>query len=639
MNYKLLLIPAVLVLAGCSQSYLVQADKEFDQMRYSKSAQLYEKYLKGKEDLKAREKLAQAYLNMKNYKQAEKEYMKIVTSKNADPTSVFNYAKTLMLTGNYERAEEWMNQYMLRKADDKNAQYFFSNIKQVRELQKDSGLIRINPLAIKDQECSFSCAPFKKGIVFTAAVKSNEAKHTDPWTGTSFYNLYYAEPSANGEWTKPQPLKGELNNQYHESTPLFSKSGNEIIFTRSNYTAQKLKKNKENVSHLKLFSAKLINDEWKELKELPINSEDHSNGHPAFFKNEKALIFASDRPGGFGGSDLYVSYKTAEGYSNPENLGATVNTAGDEVFPWYDEKDSTLYFSSEGHLNLGGLDVFKSKYLNNSWQKPVNIGFPINSHTDDFSFVMNPDHKSGFVSSDRVGNDKIYEFKVEEVVINLLGRTKLKGGDELPLAEVIIEVTNKMTGEKHRYTSGLEAGFKVKLQPDMDYKIFATKEDYYSSKPIEVSTKGIKRSQNIVTDFELEKIVLEKPIVVENMYYDLGKWDIKPEAKTVLDGLVEFLTENPNIIIELSSHTDSRAGDQYNMKLSEKRAQSAVAYIISKGISASRLKSKGYGETKLLNKCKNGVKCAEEEHALNRRTEFKVIKVEKSEVNPFSSLE
>ncbi len=642
MKGKLLLIPAILAITGCSTNYLTRADHEFNQMRYSKSANLYEKHLsKNKNDVKARERLAQTYLNMKNYKKAELEYMKIVTRPDVPPTAIFNYARTLMLAGKYTNAQDWMDVYMYRQKDDPNAEYFYSNLQNVKALEKDSGQIRLSPITLKDQVCAFSCAPYKKGIVYTAAVKSPDAKAQDPWTGTSFYNLYYSEPGEKGEWSKPVALTGELNKQYHESTPLFSKKGDEIIFTRSNYTTKnRLNKNKENVSHLKLYSARLVDNQWTELKELPFNSEDHSNGHPAFYDHESAIIFASDRPGGTGGTDLYISYKTKEGYTAPVNLGKDLNTAGNEVFPWYDETDSTLYFSSEGHLNLGGLDVFKTKKTATGWTKPENLGFPVNSFTDDFSFVMNDNHKSGFVSSDRGGHDQIYQFRVEPVVVRLLGMIKVKSnGQELPLAEVFIEVTNKSTGQKRRYSSGLDGDYKITLEPEMEYKIFATKDNFYSTKPIEVSTKGVKKSQNIIADFELEKIELEKPIVVNNMYYDLGKWDIKPDSKQVLDGLVKFMAENPGITIELSSHTDSRASDKYNLMLSEKRAKSAVTYMISKGVNPERLKSKGYGETRLLNHCANNVKCTEEEHSLNRRTEFKVIKVEKAETNPFSSIE
>lgn len=640
MKSKLLFIPALLAIAGCSTNYLTRADHEFNQMRYSRSANLYEKHLsKNKNDLQAREKLAQSYLNMKNYKQAELEYMKIVTNPNSNPTAIYNYARTLMLAGKYQNAQDWMDVYMYRQKADKNAEYFYSNLKSIKDLQKDSGQIRLKPIEFKGQACAFSCAPYKKGIVYTAAVNSRNEKEVDPWTGTSFYNLYYSEPAADG-WSKPVLLTGELNNQYHESTPLFSKKGDEIIFTRSNYTKKnKLGKNKENVSHLKLYSARLVQNEWKELKELPFNSEDYSTGHPAYFQNEEAVIFVSDRPGGKGGTDLYISYKKDGSFTEPVNLGPEINTAGNEAFPWYDEKDSTLYFSSEGHLNFGGLDVFKTRKTASGWKKPENLGFPVNSFTDDFSFVMNEDHKSGFLSSDRSGNDQIYQFKVEPIMIKLVGKTKVKDGNDLPLAEVFIEVVNKLTGVKRRFSSNLDGEFALTLEPEMEYKLFATKDNYYSSKPIDLSTKGITKTQQIIAEFELEKIEMEKPVVVNNMYYDLGKWNIKPDAQIVLDGLVKMMNDNPGISIELSSHTDSRASDKYNLSLSEKRAKAAVEYMISKGIDGNRLKAKGYGETMLLNKCSNGVKCSEEEHALNRRTEFRVIKVVKKEVNPFDGIE
>lgn len=630
MKKTLLFIPIIaLALSGCQQSHLSKANKEYDQLRYSNAIKLYEKHLEKGEDLRVREKLAQAYLNVKDYKKAELEYMKVVTHSQVDPISIFNYARVLVMNGKYENAQGWLEKYLSQNSNDAKAKYLLTNLQEIGKINPDPGRLKVSDVLIKKTDCAFSCSPYKDGIVYTASVKTGNEK-IDPWTGKNFYNLYYSALTGGGDWTDPIPLKGEINGPFHEGTPVFNSDGTELTFTRSNYnTSKKLKKNKENESNLKLFQARAVNGEWKELKELPFNSDDYSTGHPAYFINDMALIFASDRPGGKGGTDLYISYKTATGFTPPINLGSEVNTPGNEMFPWFNKKDSTLYFSSEGHLNLGGLDVFKSKYTGKEWQRPINLGIPINSSKDDFSYVMNADNESGFVSSNRNETDQIYEFKLEELIINLIGKTLEKSGSDVPLTEVFIEVTNKETGVKRRYSSGLEGGFKIKLEPEMDYKIFAAKDDYYASKPIEISTRGINRSQNIVADFELEKIVIDKPIVVNNLYYELAKWNLKPDALPVLDQLVSFLNENPGIYIELSSHTDSRASDQYNMALSEKRAKSAVDYIVSKGISRDRITAKGYGETKLLNKCKNGVKCTEEEHALNRRTEFKVLKVTK----------
>ena len=355
-------------------------------------------------------------------------------------------------------------------------------------------------------------------------------------------------------------------------------------------------------------------------------------------------------PGGLGGTDIYkttlmggtdipplvqsgpASETMAEKiYSNstwskPENLGPAVNTIGNEMFPSI-AADGTIYFSSDANNNLGGLDVFATTCSATKCLAPENLGYPLNSSKDDFGYNLNEDNKTGFVSSNRTGEDKMYDVIKNDPTFILTGTVTLKA-DNTPIENAIIEHVNAETNMIDRTTSGKDGKYTLHLTTDSEYKTRSLKEGYFTlSNPVNTTTKGKKKSETFTANFVLDKLVIEKPIVMENIYYDFDKWFIRPDAGLELDKLVTILKDNPKISIELSSHCDSRGSDEYNLVLSDKRAKAAVEYMITKGIDANRMKWKGYGETKHVNGCSNGVECTDEEHQKNRRTEFKGTKI------------
>jgi outer membrane protein OmpA-like peptidoglycan-associated protein len=363
---------------------------------------------------------------------------------------------------------------------------------------------------------------------------------------------------------------------------------------------------------------------------MPFNSDEYSCGHAALSPDGKTLYFISDMPGGCGGTDIYKTVMTVKNdssiqWSAPENLGDVINTAGNEMFP-YVHKDGTMYFSSDAHNTLGGLDIFSSVFENGKWSSPENLNYPINSSKDDFAFVLNDDNKTGYISSNRNDLDKIYEISLPDPVFILKGIVSDKNTGAV-IENASVEMLNKKSGSKEMLFTNKKGEYQAKLKAETSYSIQAEKEGYLKPNPQEVTTVGKKRSETFKADFKLEKLVLDKPIAIENIYYDLDKWDIRKDAALELDKFVILLNNNPQIIVELSSHTDSRADDNYNQVLSEKRARAAVKYVIKKGVSPNRLKWKGYGESQLVNRCSNGVDCFEEEHQQNRRTEFKITKL------------
>jgi peptidoglycan-associated lipoprotein len=381
---------------------------------------------------------------------------------------------------------------------------------------------------------------------------------------------------------------------------------------------------------LKLFSAELQNEAWTNLKELPVNSDEYSCGHPSLSTDEKTLYFVSDMPGGFGGTDVYKISRiknkdNTEDWSVPENLGAAINTAGNEMFP-YMNRNGIFYFSSDAHNTLGGLDIFSSVYDGAAWSEPKNLNHPINSSKDDFALVLNEDNKTGYISSNRTEVDKIYEIRLPDLIFIVKGKVTERASGE-PLYDAVVEITDSESNKTQVLPVDDKGNYWMKLKAGPEYRIQALMDGYLKPEVITITTAEKKQSKVFKVDFELEKMEMEKPIVLENIYYDLDKWKIRKDAAMELDKFVSLLNNNPQIHVELSAHTDARADDGYNIMLSEKRAKAAVQYLIKKGIDPNRLKWRGYGEAVLVNSCGNDVRCPEPEHQQNRRTEFKIIKI------------
>jgi outer membrane protein OmpA-like peptidoglycan-associated protein len=334
-------------------------------------------------------------------------------------------------------------------------------------------------------------------------------------------------------------------------------------------------------------------------------------------------------PGGNGGTDIYKSVYDGKNWSKPENLGSVINTAGNEMFP-YIHNDGTFYFSSDAHNNLGGLDVFMTSFDGKKWLQVENLNYPLNSSKDDFAYVLNSDGKTGFLSSNRDNfEDKVFEVTKNDPIFILSGHVYHKGKFNSFIDSAIVEIYNITEKRRQLLLTDKAGNYKLKLSSKCNYEVKCWKPMFHTvTSPQQFSMVEKKYSENFTANFALDQIIIEKPIVLENIYYDFDKWNIRPDAEAELDKLVQTLKRNNNLTIELSSHTDSRAGDQYNMVLSDKRAKAAVEYLINHGIDGKRLKWKGYGESRLVNHCKNDVFCTEEDHQKNRRTEFKSIKID-----------
>lgn len=628
--FSALLFSFLLIITGCAMNHYREGKRLYNSMAYNEAIPEFQKTLSKRSIPDAQIKLAESYRQINNTDKAIEEYAKVVALPEATPDHYLQYAKLLTRKGRYSDAKIWFDKYLEKNPNNESVKALSNSMSSMDDLLKDSLEYTVSSAQINSGQSNFSTARINDKIVFTSDRAKAAKRNLYNWTGRPFLNIYQSTVDGNGKWSDPEELAGDVNGKYHDGTPCFSTDGKTMYFTRNNYLKKKIGKSEQEVVNLKIFEATYADSVWKNLKALPFNSDEYSCGHPAITKDGNTLYFISDMPGGIGGTDLYKSTRSGDTWSAPVNLGASINTPFNEMFPTM-QGDSILYFSSEGHTNMGGLDIFKSTISGGVLSAPQNVKYPLNSSYDDFSLMFNPGDTTGYISSNRKQSteDNIYSFN-KNVLRFILDGIAVEKSTQLPLEGVLIELTNSTTGKKETAVTGADGTFTFKLDQNSEYSVVGSKSNFYTQTE-KVSTVGKKVSENmhVTLKLELEQIIVDKPIVLENIYYDLDKWNIRPDAALGLDKLVTIMKENPDINIELSSHTDARADDQYNKVLSQKRAEAAVNYIVSKDINRKRIVAKGYGESKLVNRCKNGVRCTEEEHQQNRRTEFKVTSINK----------
>jgi peptidoglycan-associated lipoprotein len=626
----LLLLLPVLVLASCANYKLHKADQAYDRMAYEKAQRLYTKALAHRADRQATIKLADACRRQNELAPAASAYAKADASLRLSGDTALHYGQVLMGLKRMDQAEECFYRVLQEHPEDATALELYGSCQGYRSFYNDSDRYVVNALNLPGITTAFSGIPYKQGILVVGEKTSNSNK-ANPWNGLSFLDLYYCASKTVVTWLEAAPLPGKVNAAFHEGPAIFTADGRTMYFTRSNYVERKLGKDANSTSHLKLFRASLDSaGEWSDIHSFAHNSEDWSTGHPALAAHGNTLYFASDRPGGFGGSDIWRCRYENSGWSTPENLGSTVNTSGNELFPVIN--GNALHFSSTSHENMGGLDVFETHEQNGWWSEPINLGYPINTSHDDFAFVVDtaPDKLGrpgthGYLSSNRDSLDRVYTFWGNEPTFFVEVEVQDDQQHFLPNAEVTL--SEMLTAEDTTVMTGADGRFTLALKPNSDYVLRATSGDHLSqSQPI--STRGLMRSDTMHVAFRMTGISIDEPIAIDNILYDYDKWDIRADAARELDKLAQLFKDNPHMTFELGAHTDSRGGDNYNLVLSDARAHSAVNYLIQQGVDPDRIAAKGFGETVLVNKCKNGVKCTEEDHQANRRTQFKVTGID-----------
>ena len=643
LTFSVALLSSTSLLFAQPEKELEKANEMYKNFSYVDAIKIYERIAqKGFVNQEMLQSLGNAYYYNAEYKKALPWYEQLFQEGKykVKPEYYYRYAQTLKSVGDYTQADKMMAKFVeLTNANDTRAALFEENKDYQTVIKNNSGRFQLNNASINTENSEYGTTFYGDKIVFAAAVDAKKAKGgISQWTGESFYDLYEADHYLQKLGTR-KSFSSTINTKFNESTPVFTKDGNTMYFTRNNYVNKKVGSDIENTILLKILRAtKDKNGNWGNVVEVPFNSDQYNVAHPALSPDEKYLYFASDMAGSFGNSDIFrVEIFGDNQYGTPENLGNIINTAGRESFP-YISKDNVLYYSSDGIPGLGGLDIFAVKFnADGSTSKPVNIGMPGNSADDDFCFVFNSDSKIGFLTSNRPGGkgkDDIYSFHEDKPLLfscqkNIKGIVKdAKTKAVIANAKVILsDKVMKEVGKDQSKTDGTFTFEKVNCN-DSHYYLRGEKEKYETAEvnvtvgKDEVVYEILLNPRQVAVEKGMD---LAKVFEIKEIKFDYNKANIRPDAAVELTKIVEVMREYPKMKIDIRSHTDSRGADSYNLKLSDRRAKATLEWIVKQGIDRKRLKAKGYGETRLVNRCSNGVPCTDEEHQENRRSEFIVI--------------
>lgn len=633
-----------------AQYVLKQANEQYNLFNYSKAIELYLQAYKKRPTYAIAGHLANSYRLIKDYKNAQTWYATITALPDAKAGDFLRYAEVLQNNSNYTEAKKQYTKYyaLSPDVDQKQLKLWLAACDSSIVWMKDPKPFDVkNEQALNSPKSDWGAVKYNNSIVFTSdrinktaegAAKSHAFLRFDVdepvdkerylWTGNDYLRLYQAQVGMGTEAAKPFQFNTD-GTDYHMGAASFTADGNEMYFTLTRIPKKQTKDTaKFKTIRLEIFWSRRVaaTGQWSKPLSFQYNNEQWSAGDPYITPDGKTLYFVSDMPGGKGGTDIYYCKKSTTGnWEQPVNLAA-VNTKGNERTPAL-YRDN-LYFSSDGGAGMGGLDIYKAAVNGAGFGPARNMEYPVNSPQDDFAF-MPVSETTGYLSSNRsggVGSDDIYSyvqkpaptFAFEGTVYDK--RTK----------DVIANSTVTLTNSKGRVLSAQSdaAGkFVFTLEDKSNYTLRGEKKSYLSDNQT-LTTLRATEGIAIHKDLYLDKIELNKAIRLENIYYDFNESYIREDAAVELEKLIKILKENPTIEIELGSHTDSRGNDAYNKELSQARADAAVQYIVDIGdINPKRIKAKGYGETKLLNRCKNGVGCSEAEHQVNRRTEFKITKL------------
>ena len=625
-----------------AQAGIKRANKNYDKYAYFDAINIYEKIAnRGFVDPDLLKNIGDSYYFNANYENANKWYSQLYTEYDTldfEAEYDFRFAQTLLNVGDNEKANIYFKKFAEKNKNSSRAKIINSRIQNKLDIKNNSGRYDINNLDINSVYSDYGASFHKDKVLFTTSRDTgNFTKRVFTWTGDAFSNIYEADLLADGNLSIPKLFSKTITSKFNESSPIITKDGKTMYFTRNNYNNGKRGFDEGKVTLLKIYRAELVDGNWINITELPFNSNNFNTAHPVLNEDENIMYFASDRPGGYGSSDIWqVSLKNKD-FGDPFNLGPEINTDGRETFP-YITSNNELYFSSDARLGLGGLDVFVSKLKpNGTFTRVQNVGTPVNSNSDDFAYIIDKSTKRGFFSSNRVdgkGKDDIYSFiENRELVLECLRGLKVKVVDAV--TKSVITTANVHLYETNYTPKSMadalkNSGFYIfdsNLECDSDYRLRVGAPTYIVKEQLITinSNPGI---QEIVIELEPQKVEIKpkddlfKVFNLKPIYFDLDKDNIRPDAAIELAKIVEIMKEYPEMKVDIRSHTDSRASDSYNLKLSQRRAKSTANWIASQGIESYRLTYQGYGESQLINKCSNGVKCTDEEHEQNRRSEF-----------------
>lgn len=778
MNIKKLIFAAFITAFACNVSFgqfskMKRAEQFMEALNYQDAIQIYNEVLQKGDDSQAKMNIAECYRKVNDTENAEYWYGQVVRLPESKATHKLYYGQMLQRNGKCDLAKEWYQKYVEESPSDVRGQFLLKACDYEQELRtKNAGIYDIQNLSFNSNVDDFSPMFYGDGIVFASERdKGTAIKRKHGWTGNPFLELFYIksepvdkdDPCGEKTYSEPEKFSKDLNSKFHDAVVTFTKDQNTIYFTRNNYSNGKVGKSDEGIVKLKVYYGELDSErKVSELNSLPFNSDEYSVAHPTLSPDGEKLYFTSDMPGGFGGMDLYYSEKGDGRWGPPMNMGPTINTEGNELFPYYHAETKRLYFTSDGHIGLGGLDLYyMEEKEGGEWGTIENLGYPMNTTSDDFGIVFNDEGTCGYLSSDRdegVGRDDIYSFrkmaspvkiyvydeKTKEpiegaMVINgCSGDTLTTAADGYATVDQKMNVCCTFTASKEEYTDNAEEGctkdiaigeevlveipldksiefklegavfdaltllplegaeltltndcndeeqtlvtddtgvFSFELKEDCCYSLRGTKDEYLAATASDQCTRGLTESMTLQVNLNLQPVKMPSdpiattgnnnsgdpinPGEVQNpddgtstvtregeqtpgptmidipvggaipylvhIYYDFNQSFVRDDAEPELEKLLAMLVDNPQYIVEIGSHTDSRGSHRYNTRLSQRRAESVVRWLTNKGISRDRLIPVGYGEMVNVNNCKNLIPCSEKEHQLNRRTEFRVV--------------
>lgn len=628
-------------------SIIRKADTYFERMWYADAAELYEAGLERNPEIKTMEiiqRVGDAHYFNSEMERANYWYDQLYQAKDEDLSAeyLFKYSQALKGTGKYGRARRILKLYDKKLEASPIGRYREEEL-LVRQATLDNilaseDLFAVKNLQVNSEYSDFAPTFYEEGkIVYASSMDSAFfATRRYKWNEQPYLDLYVAEMNEESEELyAPIKFSKNINTKYHEAAVAFSPDHNTMYFTRNNF-GKKLRRDAQGVNHLKLYRSQKVNGEWTEAEELPFNGEDYSTGHPAVSPDGKQLIFISDRPGSMGETDIFMVDINEDGsFSIPRNLGTNINTEQKEMFPFF--TGSKLYFSSDGHTGIGGLDVFQANFdEEEGFLEVTNMGKPINSSKDDFSFIVSEETQKGYFASNRdggKGDDDLYSFErlfPEEVNENAIAGviTDKISGETLP--DAMVELLDENNILLKEVISDIDGSFVFEdLESNTKYHLRIRKDAYLDKDQFLETFENELVSANVPMSKLEELVTIDagvKKLKTEMIYFDFDKNAIRDDAALELDKLVTVMQEHPGMVIKIASHTDSRGPREYNMKLSDRRAKSTRDYLISQGIDAERIESAiGYGESQLLNECDGSVRCSGEKHQRNRRSEFIIV--------------
>ena len=608
-----------------------RADKHFNKYEFVEAATDYLKLVTdSKADTYVYSQLAECYYNVFNTVEAEKWYAKALETA-SDPEMVYNYSQMLKANGKYEESNAQLDAFASMRPADHRATAFRENPNYLPKILEKGKKFNVQNLGINSEVSDFGGTIKNGKLYITSARNDRDSKKTYGWNEEPFLDIYTSNINDEGEFQTPFIIENNINTKYHEGMVSFSPDGNTMYFSRESFYEKIYERDpstKYKISVLNLYKSVNQEGQWSEAEALSLNGDNYSVKNPSVSSDGATLYFASDKIGGYGNFDIYSAPIDENGsVGEATNMGQKLNTEGQEMFPFI-SSSNTLYFSSNGHLGLGGLDVFFSKIVDGKVGPVRNIGIPINGNADDFAFSINEENEEGFVSSNRLVDgenmsDDIYAIKKLQPICDVLMSVTVrdsKTGLILEGASISIQdIEGNIFGTKMSNTEGV---VEYIIECDIDTKIVGSKIDYENGFTLVSGTSD----EEVVAELlitPIDEIILANKVILNPIYFDFDKSNITAQAAFELDNLVQLMTKYKSIVISAESHTDSRGSNSYNLSLSERRALSTAQYVISKGIDASRISGTGKGETVPSNDC--GGSCNEEEHQLNRRSEFFIL--------------